>query len=219
MLNSVLFDMDGLLIDSEPLWQEAGMETLREFGIELTLAQYHQTTGLRTVEWIDHWFSYFHIQADQEQAVKVIVDKAVDKIGKRGEALPGVIEIMELFQLHGFKIGIATSSPMQLVDVVVEKLQIGQYLQALVSAENLPQGKPHPQVYLNGASALQSKPQECLCFEDSFHGMIAAKAARMTCIVVPAKQHLEEKKWHAADQILSSLLDFNAATLKQLQSV
>ena len=123
--------------------------------------------------------------------------------------MPGVNYIFEYFARRKFKIGLATSSPRSLVDVVTEKLNIGSYLQAISSAEHLPYGKPHPQVYMQCANNLQSDPLSCICFEDSFNGMIAAKAAKMKCVVVPAHHQLNDAKWGAADLKISSLQNFN----------
>lgn len=216
MATTVLLDMDGLLIDSEPLWQEAGMETLSQYGVQLSADDYHRTTGLRTAEWIEHWFTHFKISAPTDIAVEAIVMKAIEKIGAYGESMPGVFHLLHFLQDRRFKIGLATSSPMNLVEVVLDKLQIRSYFQAIVSAEHLPYGKPHPQVYLNGASALHAKPHECICFEDSFNGMIAAKAARMKCVVVPAPSQLSAPYWSTADLILTSLEQFTDEKLKAL---
>ena len=216
MLNTVIFDMDGLLIDSEPFWQEAGKETMAQFGVTLTHEQYHTSTGLRTEEWIEHWFRHFNIKEDRADAVTTIITKAIEKIYQSAEPMPGVNYIFEYFAKRKFKIGLATSSPKSLVDVVTEKLNIGSYLQAISSAEHLPYGKPHPQVFLNCAEHLGSSPLECVCFEDSFFGMIAAKAARMKCVVVPAPDQQKESRWSAADLRLSSLNNFNDLLLESL---
>ncbi len=87
---------------------------------------------------------------------------------------------------------------------------------ATASAGNLKYGKPHPEVYLNCASALNSVPTECLCFEDSFNGMIAAKAARMKCVVIPMYHQQKEERWRSADLKLSSLQNFGALHLNVL---
>lgn len=208
--------MDGLLIDSEPLWEKAGIDTLAEYNATITQDEYHKTTGLRTQEWIEFWFSHFGITADTAPAVDVIISKAIDSIRQYGKPLPGVEYIFNYFKDRNFKIGLATSSPMSLVDVVVEKLGIQKYLHTIASAEYLPYGKPHPQVFMNCAEALHSSPLECICFEDSFNGMIAAKAARMTCVIVPAPSQRHEHKWEAADIKLSSLLNFNDLLLERL---
>ncbi|TAH06322.1 MAG: hypothetical protein EAZ16_00180, partial [Sphingobacteriales bacterium] len=92
---------------------------------------------------------------------------------------------------------------------VVDKLQIRPYLHTITSAEHLPFGKPHPQVFIDCAAALNSNPQACLVFEDSFNGMIAAKAAKMKCVVVPHPASFNHPRWGAADLKLSSLANFN----------
>lgn len=216
-LNTAIFDMDGLLIDSEPYWQEAGTETLQQFNITLTQDQYHHTTGLRTKEWIDYWFSFFNISPDHaHSAIDIIHRKAIEKIGTSGEAMPGVGKVLSYFKDQSFRIGLATSSPIALVDVVLEKLGIRHLLDAISSAEHLPFGKPHPQVYLDCAEALGANPIQTVCFEDSFNGMIAAKAARMRCIVIPAPDQFSLAKWGAADLKLNSLLEFNGVSLNSL---
>ncbi len=217
MLNTVIFDMDGLLVDSEPCWQEAGMETMRRFNVQLTNDQYHNSTGLRTSEWIDHWFRHFNIDmVHATEAEQTIVAAAIEKIKTKAKPLPGVQHIFNFFMQRQFKIGIASSSPMELINVVTDLLQLDNFVQARASAENLTYGKPHPQVFLNCAELLRSKPTECICFEDSFNGVIAAKAARMKCVVVPAYEQQQLTKWSAADLKISSLQNFNGLLLESL---
>jgi sugar-phosphatase len=217
MLDTVIFDMDGLLIDSEPLWEEAGRETLNRFNIALSPAQYHSSTGLRSSEWIEHWFGHFNINMDHAaEAETNIVKAAIEKIVLKAAPLPGVPYIVNFFKQRNFKIGVASSSPLELINLVTQKLQIDSMVTAKASAEHLANGKPHPQVFLNCAELLRSSPANCICFEDSFNGMIAAKAARMKCVVVPAYNHQQEAKWAAADLKLSSLLNFNDLLLAAL---
>lgn len=218
-IDAFIFDMDGLLIDSEPLWEEAGAEILLGHGIILSNDQYHSSTGLRTREWIDHWFHHFNISVSHaDKAVEDIIARAIHKIGTSGVVLPGVYAILDLLKSKGYKLGLATSSPISLVDVVVEKLNIRPYFDVLTSAEPLPYGKPHPEVYINCAAALQARPSHCVCFEDSFNGMIAAKAARMKCVVVPAAPFLQQERWGAADIKLASLEAFGEVELKKLEA-
>ena len=207
--------MDGLLIDSEPLWQEAGSETLADFGKELTLEQYHSSTGLRTEEWIQHWFHYFDVPMQHSAtAIDTIISKAISKIDDKGIAFPGVDHIISLMKVHSLKVGLATSSPLSLVDVVLKKLDLQSSFDVITSAEKLPFGKPHPEVYLNCAAELGVAGMECIAFEDSFNGMIAAKAARMKCVIVPALQDHDHPKWNAADLKLRSLTEFDEQKLK-----
>lgn len=207
-IEAVIFDMDGLLIDSEPYWQEAGKETLLHYGKTLTTEQYHRSTGLRTEEWIAHWFDHFGIDdAHQKEAVDTIIRKAIEKIDQHAVLMAGAKEIILEMQ-QKMKVGLATSSPMSLVEVVLPKLNLSKPFDVIASAESLPYGKPHPQVYIDTAKALDVSPLRCLAFEDSFNGMIAAKAARMKCVVVPAKDDYDAPKWQAADGKLKSLEEF-----------
>jgi HAD superfamily hydrolase (TIGR01509 family) len=217
-LNTVIFDMDGLLIDSEPCWQEAGMETLLEFQVTLTPVQYHHTTGLRTREWLDYWFTQFGIGKERIPAAEAALHQnVIGKIKNNAAPLPGVKQIISFFQKKGFRIGLATSSPLSLVEVVVDKMDIKNCFEAFASAEHLPYGKPHPQVYMDCAETLSVNPLECLAFEDSFNGLIAAKAARMKCVVVPVHDQAHLPKWGAADAKLGSLLEFTEQHLNELK--
>lgn len=208
-LNTVIFDIDGLLIDSEPLWNEAATELFKQYGVNLTEEQYKTTTGLRTKEFVQWWFHYFNIgESEMKRAEEKIVALVLQKIEQKGRIMPGVEYIFEFFQKKQFKIGLATSSPPSLIDLVVKMAGIGNYLHATSSAEDLAYGKPHPQVYLNCAQQLDSDPTGCICFEDSFNGMIAAKAARMKCVIVPHVSQLKDDRWGAADLKLSSLQNF-----------
>ena len=216
-LNTVIFDMDGLLIDSEPCWQEAGMETLLQFNVTLSPVQYHHTTGLRTREWLDYWFGHFGIGKEGIPAAEAALHQhVIEKIKTKADPLPGVRAVLDFFKARQFRIGLATSSPLSLVEVVVKKLDIENEFEAVASAEHLPYGKPHPQVYMDCARALAVNPLHCLAFEDSFNGVIAAKAARMTCVAVPVHDQAHLPKWGAADLKLNSLLDFNDSQLESL---
>ena len=209
--------MDGLLIDSEPLWQEAANEIFSINNISISKEEYDKTTGLRTAEFLEHWFNYFKLDKSLIPSwEKLIVDAVIDKVKTRGVIMNGVDYIFNFFKQHQFKIGLATSSPASLIDAVVEIAGIKDYLQAIESAQNLPYGKPNPQVYLNCAKALNSNPAECICFEDSINGMIAAKAAKMKCVVVPAPNQAKDLRWSLADLQLSSLLNFGQLHLERL---
>ncbi len=201
--------MDGLLIDSEPLWAEAADEVFKLYGVSLTHEQYITTTGLRTKEFVQWWFRHFKIDDEElSRAEKRIITLVLDKVKRKARIMPGVDHIFEFFHRKQFKIGLASSSPMELIELVVEMTGIGKFLDAIASAEDLPYGKPHPLVYLNCAETLGVEPAACICFEDSFNGMIAAKAAKMKCVVVPHHAQLKDDRWGAADLKLSSLQNF-----------
>ena len=209
-LNTVIFDMDGLLIDSEPLWTEAASEVFESYGKKLSPEDFLTTTGLRTSEFVSWWLrDYKFDNTELEKAAEQIVQRVIKKIRLKGKAMPGLEYIFDFFSKRGYKIGLATSSPMIVANTVVNMLGMGNYLQATTSAEKMDYGKPHPQVYLDCAKALESSPPQCICFEDSVNGMIAAKAARMRCVVVPAYSQQKDDKWSIADLKISSLKNFS----------
>lgn len=209
--------MDGLLVDSEPLWDEAGNIVFAKYGIRLTPQQYATTTGLRTKEFIQWWFNKYHIPLTAtEEAEYAIIEKVIELVKAKGKPMPGVNHIFNFFIQRGFRTGLASSSPLNLIETVTDLLGVQQHLRVCTSAASLPYGKPHPQVYLDCAMALGSSPMECVCFEDSYYGMIAAKAARMKCVVVPDPVNAKNPRWTAADLKIASLSNFNELLLASL---
>ncbi len=203
---TAIFDMDGLLIDSEPLWYEAAQECLAKFDMAIGEEQYVETTGLRTKEFLQHWFGVFNIDhAHIPTTEKEITDLVITKVMDGGTMMEGVLETMELVKQSSLKVGLASSSPLALINAVLDKTNMQKHFSAICSAEFLPYGKPNPQVFINCAIELGSSPAACICFEDSFNGMIAAKAARMKCIVVPHPDQYHQERWNIADLKLSSL--------------
>lgn len=216
-ITTAIFDMDGLLIDSEPLWYEAALESMARFGVHFNQEEYNQTTGLRTKEFLQHWFSYFKLDNRLiTETESDITERVTQKIIERGTAMEGVEHVIELMKSSGLKVGLASSSPLSIIEAVLHKINIKDSFVTATSAEHLPFGKPHPQVFLNCAHELKSLPVECLCLEDSFNGLIAAKAARMKCILVPHPDQFDEMRWNIADMKLHSLSLLNPEQLQQL---
>lgn len=219
MIQAVLFDMDGLLINSEPLWRQAEKEVFSLVNITLTDEMCFQTVGLRIDEVVAFWFEKFPWNNIPQASVKEkIVNRVIELVNEKGSALPGVYSVMDFFTSRNIPMGIASASDEKIIHAVVEQLQIKKFLQIIHSAEHETHGKPHPAVYLTAAQKLKVKPWHCLVFEDSFNGVIAAKAARMKVIAVPEDIHFGELHFHAADYTLQSLTAFNETLWNKLQS-
>ena len=215
--DTVIYDMDGLLVDSEPLWHRAAQEVMSKLGVPLDDAAYATTIGLRTKEFLQHWFRLYGVDPALAGPTEAdITSRVIELLGAEGRMMPGVTHSLALFRDRGFRVGLATSSPMSLVDAMLNRTGLHGAFDALCSAADLPYGKPHPQVYLDCAEALGSEPVACICIEDSFNGMIAAKAARMKCIVVPEASVFHQDRWHAADLKLHSLEALQAEQLSLL---
>jgi mannitol-1-/sugar-/sorbitol-6-/2-deoxyglucose-6-phosphatase len=209
MIKAIIFDMDGLLVDSEPYWKIAEKICFGKLGLDLNDELLRQVMGFRLSEVVEHWYNYQPWGEKNFEAVEADVLQTVKQlIMENADALPGVVQTLELSKTNGHKIALASSSAMSLINVVVDKLNIRHYFDLLVSAEFEPYGKPHPSVFLTTAQKLNVLPTECLVFEDSVNGMIAAKAARMKCIVVPEAEKQQELYWQLANFQLNSLLDF-----------
>ncbi|MBC8034373.1 MAG: hexitol phosphatase HxpB [Chitinophagaceae bacterium] len=218
MLTTVIFDMDGLLVDSEPLWRLSMKEVFATVGVEISVERAAYTTGLRTPEVVEYWYNEFKWKGKTtKQVTEEIIDDVIGKITTQGQAMQGIEYIFGFFQQRGFKTGLASSSPMRLIEAVVGYLGIGPHFQVMSSAEFETHGKPHPAVYLSCAAALKSHPLECIAFEDSLTGMIAAKAARMRTVVVPEEAANTDSRFSLADAKLNSLLEFDEALLQKLQ--
>lgn len=209
MIKAIIFDMDGLLVDSEPYWKIAEKICFGKLGLTLTDDLLRQVMGFRLNEVVEHWYNYQPWGEKNFEAVEADVLETVKQlIADNANSLPGVVDTLKLCKANGYKIALASSSAMSLINVVVDKLNIRQYFDLLVSAENEPYGKPHPSVFLTTSNQLNVLPTECLVFEDSVNGMVAAKAARMKCIVVPEAEKQHEPYWNLANQKLKTLEDF-----------
>ena len=201
--------MDGVLIDSEPYWQKAEIELFKKVGISLTKEMCLQTVGLRIDEVVHYWYVRHPWQGVSHKALEEeTVERVIDYIKKFADPMPGVYETLEMLLKHNIPIALASSSRFKIIDTVLDKLAIRKYFKVVHSAELEQYGKPHPGIYLSTAQKLNIPPNECLAIEDSFNGLIAAKAARMKTIAVP-----EESLWH---QSRFDIADFKIKTLREL---
>ena len=196
--DAVLFDMDGVLVDSEPLWKIAMEEVFNGLGSKLTKTDFQKTVGMRIDQVIAFWKN-IEGWKDQIQDIEFqIIDRMIQLINENGQPLPGVEDTV--VHLNKIKtVGLASSSPKKLIDSVLLKTQLHSYFHGVFSAETEPFGKPHPAVYLTAASTLGVQPNRCLVIEDSLNGIISAKAANMTVICIPEKTHIKNPKLILAD--------------------
>lgn len=208
MIEAVIFDMDGVLIDSEPLWKIAEVEGFGKVGLDLTYTDCEETVGLRIDEVVEMWHKKVGWEnKTTHEVAEDIVDILIREIKNQGSPLPGVQESIRHIQESDLKIGLATSSAQRIVDVVLDRLDIAHHFNATHSAEFEPLGKPHPGVFLSCAEKLGVHPNHCLVIEDSFNGVVAARAARMKVIAIPEKSHQHDPRLVIADRILDNLND------------
>jgi len=215
MIQAVIFDMDGLLIDSEPLWKEAETEVFAQIGVPVTIEMTDQTKGLRTDEVVRYWYDRYPWQRPSQSKIAALIDhKGLEIIKQRGVAMEGVEHAIRVCESANLPMAIASSSSMAVINAVIEKLGIRAKITAVHSAHNEELGKPHPDVYISTAKTLGVDPEYCLAFEDSENGIKSAKAARMKCIAIPEPGKIDDRKFSIADIVIASLNDFNSEMLK-----
>ncbi len=213
-IEAVIYDMDGLIIDSEPFWRKAEMKVFATVGLELSEKDCIETTGFRFDEVVEHWWNRKQwIGKTKEEIHDEVLDEMENAITHHAHPMAGVHASLEFFKNKKLKMAVASSSAMRLIKATVKKLKIESYFDILVSAEHETYGKPHPAVFLRTAEILQVRPQNCLVLEDSFNGLLAAKAAKMKCVVVPYPEDFQNPKLIIADRKLQSLEDISTLYL------
>lgn len=216
---AVIFDMDGLLIDSEPRWRRAEIEVLRTVGLHLSEADCVRTMGLRIDEVVAFWHQQRPWTTPAPAVVaERIVDRVIELLESEGVLLPGAVAALDFFAARGLPLGLASSSPWRLIEAVLRCFGLRARFQVVCSAEGMAHGKPHPAVYLETARRLGHAPTACLALEDSVPGVLAAKAAGMGCIAVPAPEQRDDPRLGRADVVLDSLEQLDDARWARLQA-
>jgi len=217
-IEAVILDMDGILIDSERHWQLTERAIFAELGIDLTDELLVQTRGLRTEEMVAHWSARFPLDGtDHKQLMKQYDRRMVDTMKSEVPLMEGARELIGMFREMGMPVALATCSTQEHIDAVMEKHGIRELFDLLVSAAVDMPGKPHPEVYLRTAALLNTDPTRCLAFEDSFAGVIAARAARMKVVAMPDPSEYDQERFGAADMKIRSLKDFTVEMFNKLQ--
>ena len=202
--------MDGLLLDTEPLWGKTMLEVAEKHQIPITRERFKETTGLRIYEVTDHWAIHYPWQGrSSKEVADEILDEIIAASKNHASILKGVEQALQLLRKNKYKIGLASSSPSRMINELVDHFGLTGYFDVITSADVVALGKPHPAVFLHCADSLGAKPNQCLVLEDSVNGMIAGKAARMKVIVVPDELHFDDPRFSIADGKLRSMEDFD----------
>nr|MBA2597174.1 hexitol phosphatase HxpB [Chloroflexia bacterium] len=191
------------------------VEALTAVGVPITAEDAVETTGLRTDEVVEQWYARYPWADPPKKEIEArIITRLIALARERGGPMPGVHETLEALSAAGYPLAVASSSASEIIAAVLETLALGHYFRVTQSAEHEQFGKPHPGVYIEAARALGVAPWRCLAFEDSPNGVIAAKAARMTCIAVPDPALAGDRRFGAADLVLPSLTEFRVEMLE-----
>jgi mannitol-1-/sugar-/sorbitol-6-/2-deoxyglucose-6-phosphatase len=205
-----IFDMDGLLIDSEILWHEAEIEIFGDLGVPLSRDGCRTTKGMFVGEVTEYWYAQYPWTGPTPPEVAVtIVDRVIALLLAKGELKPGAEHAIALCATRGLPLAVASSSQYRLIDTALEHFGLRHHFALVHSAEEETWGKPHPAVFLTAAAKLGAAPRRCLVWEDAPAGVLAAKAASMACIAVPEPGEEQRPAFALADVVLGSLLEMD----------
>jgi sugar-phosphatase len=211
---AVVFDMDGVLVDSEPLWHEAEIDVFGGYGVALSVAVCQQTTGVRIDAVVRHWRGKFpacFADVVDQDVVDRVVAAVIARVEHRGTPMAGALAAIDDVGARGWRIGLASSSPLRIIEAVLRRLEVGHRFDAVVSAELLPRGKPDPLVYRQACRALDVDEAFAVAVEDSSSGIQAGKAAGMYVVAVPDAAAARPGALDEADVVIGSLLELPAA--------
>jgi len=215
-MRAIIFDMDGVLIDSEPLWRRAEREVFAEQGLILSDDDCKRTMGLRTDELVAYWYRHHRWLARTQSVVAETIDSRVaELIAEHGAPLPGAVAAVRAARDTGLPVGLASSSSLDLIELVLRALGLEGCFSVLCSAVDEERGKPDPAVYLTAARRLGLPPAGCVAVEDSMRGVTAALAAGMRVVAVPPPDHFDDAEFDVAHLKLRSLDGFSLELLRE----
>ncbi len=182
-MKAVIFDMDGVLIDSEPLHTLADNQILIDSGITAPATYFERFVGWTNQSMWEEIKKDYHIAASAEELMELQMPLKI-KLLQAGDyiPIPGIVDLLEQITGMNIPIAIASSSPRQFIEAVLEKLGLKNYVKLWLSGEEVERGKPAPDIFLKVAELLNVNPNDCIVIEDSSSGVSAAKKAGMRCI-------------------------------------
>jgi len=213
-VKAVIWDMDGVLADTAPYHFSAWQETFAKRGVKFTEEDFRHSFGLRNDTIIRNILGEQIAQGEIDSIAREKEETFRRVIGQKIKPLPGAVELLQSLRKHGFKMAIASSTPMENIRLVTESLGIDNYFQSIVTGRDVTEGKPSPQGFLLAAQRLGIEPKNCIVIEDAVAGVAAAKRAGMRCLAITnthPRQSLTE-----ADLIVDTL---EAVTVNDLEKL
>ncbi len=218
MIKAIIFDMDGVLIDSVPLWRQAEREVFAEYGFFVTKTQQTETLGLSIREIVSYW-SKFHdfAGASVNEVAGRIEYRTIELINEKGKMIDGIEEVLRYAYKNFSNVGLASSSSYSVINAILTKLNFKKYFSVVRSVQDEKFGKPNPAVYISVARKFGVFPWECLVLEDSLQGVLAAKSARAKCIALPNKYLRGDSRFIIADYVFTNPERFSLDALDYIK--
>ncbi len=215
MVRAVIFDMDGVMIDSEPLWEKTERILLGRRGIDYNPDYRDKIVGLNQNDSGRLLKNTFNLPETVEELLEERSEILLSLYEKELELTPRLLPLLRELKQNGFLLALASSSPYKIIKFVLNKFSLDRFFRVVVSGDFVQLGKPNPDIYLHTAKELGVAPAKCVVIEDSINGLRSAKAAGMLCIAVPDKR-LNQSEFHIADLIVDSLEEVNIDLIRNL---
>lgn len=210
MKQCVIFDMDGVIIDSEPIHMECEKRIFNLLGITVSDEEHNALIGATDETMWSSLGKLHNLPLTVAEAIRLKKSIYLEYLMRETsiEPLPGVTQLIVNLHKHGFFLTVASSSPHEQIDFILKKFELKRYFHAIVSGEDVVAGKPHPEIFLKAADMLGVTSDSCIVIEDSHNGVTAAKRAGMKCIgfINPNSGDQDLSK---ADMIVNSLKNFS----------
>jgi HAD superfamily hydrolase (TIGR01509 family) len=207
VIDAVVFDLDGVIVDSEHVWDEVRAAYTRESGGHYTERATRDMMGMSSLEWSAYMANELGVPGTPDEINAAVVERMLERYGEAPPLIPGAVDAVRAIAAR-WPVGIASSSNRELIDVVLHASGLADVVGVAVSSEEVARGKPAPDVYLEAARRLRVEPSRCAAVEDSHNGIRSANAAGMRVIAIPNRHFPPGRDALAeADVVLSSVAE------------
>jgi HAD superfamily hydrolase (TIGR01509 family) len=184
-VEAVVFDLDGVLVDSEIWWDEVRIEFAAGLGRLWTASDRAAIMGSNTRQWRSRMRNRLQLEVPEEEIERVVIDGMLERYARLGPpAIEGAVEAVHELA-RSYPLAVASSAPLRIIEAALDGLGVRRLFRTIASSDEVPAGKPAPDVYLLAAHRLGVRPEACLVVEDSLNGVLAARAAGMHVVLVP----------------------------------
>jgi HAD superfamily hydrolase (TIGR01509 family) len=203
---AVIFDLDGVLADSEPWWNEIDAKLLSEYGVTYRGEHHRDVLGVSYPLAVEFYKKAFGISAPTEKLMQRRGEIATEFFADRVGLFPQVKEVLEELQQMQLNLAVATSSVSASARPFLDRHQLTAFFEVIITGDEIERGKPHPEIYLRTAEKLSLAPNECLVIEDSLSGVAAGTAAGMRVAAIPDRRFVDPRAYeNQADYLLNDL--------------
>ena len=206
-IRAVIFDLDGVLADSEPTWDEIDAQLLGEYGVKYRGEHHREVLGVSYRASVEFFKKTFDIKAPTEEMMRRRGEIAADFFANKIGLFPHVKEVLEELRSISLRLAVATSSVSASARPFLDRHQLTKYFEVIITGDEIERGKPHPDIYLRAAEKLGVAPNECLVIEDSLSGVAAGKAAGMRVAAIPDRRFVDPREYQKrAEYLLGNVL-------------